>query len=178
MSDTRGERRERFERLFADHYEPVLAYALRRAMREAAEDAAAETFTVAWRRLEDVPGDARPWLFGVARRVLSGQRRGDRRRVSLQTRLAGEPTSAPTTTAPVGLLPALARLHEQDRELLLLVGWEGLAPVEAARALGLSRIAVRVRLHRARKRLAAELQAESADPIAPAVPVDLRVEEA
>lgn len=178
MSNTRAERRDRFERLFADHYEAVLAYALRRAAREMAEDVVAETFTVAWRRLEEVPREARPWLFGVARRVLSGQRRGERRRASLQTLLAAQPAPASAAAAPIGLLPALARLHERDRELLLLIAWDGLAPVEAARALGLSRMAVRVRLHRARKRLAAELKAESAyqPHVSPAV--DLRVEEA
>lgn len=177
MSDASGEGRQQFERLFADHYEAVLAYALRRAAREVAEEVAAETFTVAWRRLEDVPRQPRPWLFGVARRVLSDQRRGERRRASLQARLAAQPAPRSSSVSPVGVLPALARLREQDRELLLLVAWDGLGPAEAARALGLSRIAVRVRLHRARKRLAAELDAESEQ--APALPlaVDLRAEE-
>jgi RNA polymerase sigma-70 factor (ECF subfamily) len=44
-------------------------------------------------------------------------------------------------------------LHESDRELLALVAWEGLAREELALALGTSRAAVRVRLHRARRRL-------------------------
>lgn len=176
MSDTRGERRERFERLFADHYEAVLAYALRRAERGAAEDVAAETFTVAWRRLEEVPRDARPWLFGVARRVLSDQRRSQRRRASLQARLAAQPAPNPSSARSIGVLPALARLREQDRELLLLIAWEGLEPAEAARALGLSRIAARVRLHRARKRLAAELDDENEQALPPPVAVELKVE--
>lgn len=178
MSKTRAERRDRFERIFADHYEAVLAYALRRASREVAEDVAAETFMVVWRRLEDVPREARPWLFGVARRVLSGQRRGERRRASLHARLATQPAPAPAAATAAGLLPALARLQERDRELLLLVAWDGLAPVEAAQALGLSRIAVRVRLHRVRRRLAAELEADNAHHATASPAVDLRIEEA
>lgn len=177
MRSEQEERRQRFERLFADHYEAVLAYALRRAARELAEEVAAETFTVAWRRLEDVPREPRPWLFGVARRVLSDQRRGERRRASLRARLAAQPAMNPGSAGPVGVLPALARLRERDRELLLLVAWEGLEPAEAARALGLSRVAARVRLHRARKRFAAELDAESDQAPAPPLAVDLRLEE-
>lgn len=177
MSDAQRDRQQRFETLFADHYEAVLAYALRRVVRELAEEAAAETFTVAWRRFEDLPREPRPWLFGVARRVLADQRRSQRRRASLQTRLAAQPAPNPSSAGSVGVLPALARLREQDRELLLLVAWEGLEPAEAARALGISRIAVRVRLHRARKRLAAELDAESEQALAPPVAVELRVEE-
>ena len=68
MSDTRGERRQRFERIFADQYEAVLAYALRRAAREVAEDVTAETFTIAWRKIDNVPADALPWLYAVADR--------------------------------------------------------------------------------------------------------------
>jgi RNA polymerase sigma-70 factor (ECF subfamily) len=175
MSDTRAQPRDRFEQLFADHYEVLLAYALRRATRDVAEDVVADAFVVVWRRLDDVPDDARPWLFGVARRVLADQRRGERRRAALRARLAQQPGDAPVTNGSTGLLAALARLPESDRELLLLVAWDGLAPVEAARALGLPRIALRVRLHRARKRLAAELKAEEAHDVAA---VDLRVEEA
>ncbi|MBA2641562.1 MAG: hypothetical protein H0U82_01380 [Actinobacteria bacterium] len=83
--------RERFERLFADHREALLAYALRRATQEAAEDVVVDAFMVVWRRLDDVPHDARPWLFGVARRVLADQRRNAWRRASLPARVATQP---------------------------------------------------------------------------------------
>jgi DNA-directed RNA polymerase specialized sigma24 family protein len=66
---------ERFEGLFRQNYAAVRAYALRRAPHDVAQDVAAETFLVAWRRLDDVPDDALPWLYGVARRVLANQRR-------------------------------------------------------------------------------------------------------
>ena len=49
----------------------------------------AETFLVAWRRLDDVPADALPWLYGVARRVLANQRRSADRGAALERRLAG-----------------------------------------------------------------------------------------
>jgi RNA polymerase sigma-70 factor (ECF subfamily) len=48
---------------------------------------------------------------------------------------------------------ALAELDERDREVLMLMAWEGLSGREAAAALGCSDTAYRIRLHRARKRL-------------------------
>ena len=67
---------ERFTALFEATRLPLLAYAVRRVADPAdAADVVAETYLVAWRRLDDVPAgaDARPWLFGVARRVLAGR---------------------------------------------------------------------------------------------------------
>ncbi|HEX6652604.1 MAG TPA: sigma factor, partial [Thermoleophilaceae bacterium] len=75
-------RGERFERMFRDSYPLVRAYALRRAAPEGAQDVVAETFLVAWRRLEDVPEDPLPWLYGAARRVLANQRRSAARGVA------------------------------------------------------------------------------------------------
>jgi len=72
-----------FDRLYDTHARAVLAYALRRtASADDAEDAASETFIVAWRRLDRVPGvdEALPWLFGVARKVLANPRRAAARR--------------------------------------------------------------------------------------------------
>jgi RNA polymerase sigma factor (sigma-70 family) len=153
-------RRARFERLYDAHYAAVLAYALRRSERTVAHDVAAETFLVAWRRLGDVPADAVPWLFAVARRVLANERRADSRRAALVERMRA--TSAPR---PAGdgtergelLKEALARLPERDLEALALVAWEGLTTAQAARAMGCAAPAMRVRLHRARRRLARAL---------------------
>ena len=64
-------RRERFAQAFEEHFRAVSAYALRRTTPAEAEDAVAETFLVAWRRLDELPDDAKPWLLGVARRVLA-----------------------------------------------------------------------------------------------------------
>ena len=63
--------------MFDEHHPRVLRYALRRCTSaEAAEDAAAEVFLVAWRRVDEVPPDSLPWLFATARRVIANQRRG------------------------------------------------------------------------------------------------------
>jgi RNA polymerase sigma-70 factor (ECF subfamily) len=159
---TESDRRDRFERMFHAHYGHVLAYAQRRAQSHVAQDVVAETFMVAWRRLDHVPTAAElPWLYGVARRVLANELRGDRRRGALVERAGSAQAPAAVDAAgDVPLVQALARLGARDRELLLLTAWEGLSPAEAAAAMGCSRAAVRVRLHRARKRLATELEQE------------------
>ena len=56
------------------------------------------------------------------------------------------------------MIEALAGLRDGDRELLMLVGMEGLSPSEAAQVLGISMVTTRTRLHRARRRLRARLQ--------------------
>src|SRR5688500_7703162 len=90
-------REERFEGLFRENYPAVRAYALRRTSGDGAQDAVAETFLVAWRRLDEVPSDALPWLYGVARRVLANQRRTTDRGAALERRLAG---AAPRIAEP------------------------------------------------------------------------------
>jgi RNA polymerase sigma-70 factor (ECF subfamily) len=156
-------RSERFECVFRENYALVRAYALRRAPRGIVQDVVAETFLVAWRRLDDVPDDPLPWLYGVARRVLANQLRAMHRGAALERRLAG---SLPATGSgdPSERISdaeivrtALGRLSDRDREALTLVAWHGLSGARAARAAGCSRAAFAVRLHRARARLAAEL---------------------
>jgi RNA polymerase sigma factor (sigma-70 family) len=153
----------RFSRLYQDHEREILRYALRRSEEpEDAADVVAETFLVAWRRLGDVPlgEEARLWLYATARRVLANQTRGVKRRTRLAERLRQElrrqlPAPAPGERGEV--LEALAALREGDRELLMLVGMEELTPNQAARVLGISTVAARTRLHRARRRLRARL---------------------
>jgi RNA polymerase sigma factor (sigma-70 family) len=157
MTSPEHERRARFERLFEAHYAAVLAYALRRTHHDAASDVTAETFAVAWRRLDHVPrDDALPWLYAVARRVLANEHRGARRRAALTERLrVTPPPPTPPPEPAAGLLDAaLARLPDRDREALLLVAWEDLSTAQAAQVMGCSATAMRVRLHRARRRLA------------------------
>ena len=171
MDVTDGARAERFGMLYGAHFSAVLAFALRRAATpEDAADIVAETFLVAWRRLEEVPlgGDARPWLYGAARKLLANQRRGAGRRDRLGDRLRRElPTVVPghadrlAAVAPVGA--ALGRMRPLDREVLELTLWEGLEPREVALALGLTPGAVRTRLNRARARIRAELGGADGD---------------
>jgi RNA polymerase sigma-70 factor (ECF subfamily) len=155
-----------FERLFRETRHDLLAYALRRSPSpEDAADAVAETYLIAWRRLERVPGgdEARLWLFGVARNVL---RKGVKRRHGcdrLVDRLARELRASGVGEASVAderletIRNALACLPGRDRELLTLRAWEGLTAQEIAAVTGMSANVVRVRLHRARKRLKKEL---------------------
>ena len=157
-----AEHEDRFRSVYASCFEPLLAYALRRVEQPAdASDVVAETFLVAWRRGRELPAgdEARLWLYGVARRVLANQQRGDRRRERLGERLRQRLTVAvtadPGTEVPerLAVRAALSRLGELDREVLSLTVWEGLQPREVAQVLGLSPAAVRTRLSRARARL-------------------------
>lgn len=156
-----GDERQRFEHLYDAHRRDLLAYALRRATPQEAQDAVSEAFLVAWRRISDVPADPLPWLIGITRRTLANQRRAGRRRTALVERIAAEPAQQPRDPADRGprgeTLRALATLSERDREALCLVAWEGLTPGEAAEVLGVPATAFRVRLHRARRRLAVAL---------------------
>ena len=162
----------RFERLFRDHADAVHRYAWRRDA-DGADDVVAETFAVAWRRLAAVPvGTAElPWLLAVARRVRANALRGQRRRAALTERLGSErrATTAVAIVDDLGLHEALARLPERDRELLMLVCWEGLDHAATACVMGTTRANVAVRLHRARRRLARQLRELSDDGAVAAV---------
>ncbi len=167
-------RRQRFEHLYRAHRGDLLAYALRRATPQEAQDAVAEAFLAAWRGLDRVPGDPLPWLIGITRRTLANQRRGTRRRTALVERIAGEGTPEsrdPADRAERGAtLRALATLGERDREALCLIAWEGLTPAQAAEALGIPGTVFRVRLHRARQRLAVAMGEREPGGHAPPVP--------
>jgi RNA polymerase sigma factor (sigma-70 family) len=163
------DRERQFERLYEASYGAVLAYTRRRAANGSdAADATAETFMVAWRRLDEVPeGEALPWLYGVARRVLANQRRGNRRRTDLSMRLRGQPHAAVEIDGRVEaeedrrrVRSALARLKESDQEILRLTAWEELSHRDIALVVGCSEASVAVRLHRARNRLGREIEKE------------------
>ncbi|MET8004569.1 RNA polymerase sigma factor [Nonomuraea glycinis] len=158
-----------FEELYVAHYQAVATYVRRRTdVPDDIADVIAETFTTAWRRLPDVPGgdEARLWLYGVARRVLANHHRARDRRSALATRLRQEAATWAAATPDRdrnAANQAFKRLSGDDRELLALVGWEGLGIAQLATVLGSSRGSVRLRLHRARKRLARELAAADLD---------------
>lgn len=147
-----------WEWLYAEHADRVLAYARRRVDPQDAPDVVAETFLAAWRRREAIPTDALPWLYAVARNVISNSRRAERRRDALHGRLAvvrtgdGEDPVARVDDHTV-VISALRQLPPMEREALMLVTWEDLEPHRAAAALGCSAAALRVRLHRGRRKL-------------------------
>jgi RNA polymerase sigma-70 factor (ECF subfamily) len=170
------EREERFRLVHEAHAPSVKSYVLRRGASSAADDLVAEVFLVAWRRFDEMPADPLPWLIGVARRTLSTQRRGERRRHALRERLSGEAATQAHITQRAGhespVLSALARLSENDRELLLLIAWDGLSPAQAGAVLDLKPGAARMRLHRARGRLERALQREQDEPCPEAMPME------
>jgi RNA polymerase sigma-70 factor (ECF subfamily) len=147
----------RFNELF-DHLGSVIAYARRRGGVDP-DAIAAEVMAIAWRRLPTVPdGDPLPWLFATARNLLMNEwRRDAHERAAVTRRDGGDFAPAPTLGLDPALESALRRLSLDDREALILVAWEELTPTEAARSLGISATAFRVRLHRARRRLRAAL---------------------
>jgi RNA polymerase sigma-70 factor (ECF subfamily) len=151
--------RQQFEALYAEHAGAVRAYAMRRGPVADADDIVAEVFLITWRRLQDVPADARGWLLAVARRVQSNARRGSSRQEALRVRLEHERPQAERQVLPADhyVIEALLGLRENDREALLLIAWEGLSNRDAARALGVRESTFGVRLHRAKRRLASAL---------------------
>lgn len=150
----------RFDLMYEQSSEPILRYFLRRlSSSDAAADATADVFVVAWRRIDEVPhGDeSRLWLFGVARLTLMNEMRRTRRHDNLTERLRNEllASHAPAHSGSAGdsVRAAMAILSESDRELVMLTSWDGLKPGEAARVLNIEPRVARVRLHRARRRL-------------------------
>lgn len=171
-----------FEDVFRRHHAAVRAYVVRRRPTEA-DDVMAEVFTIAWRKRDEIPEHVLPWLYGVASREVLRTLRETSRYASLHTRLSGQadhpiPDSANevadrvSAAGPVN--QALGRLPGPDAEVLRLWAWEQLEPIEIATVLGVSAVAARVRLHRARKRLEAVLAAQARNPTDPAPPRSTR----
>ncbi len=159
----------RFREVYARHYPDVVRYGLRRLDDlTAAEELAQEVFLVAWRRRVELPSRTLPWLYGVARRLLANHWRARRAApafVELTETAALDRHDG--VVRLVDVRSALFQLSEDDQEILRLVGWEQLSLAEAALVLGCGLATAKVRLHRARRRLA-ELLAEQRVP-APAV---------
>jgi RNA polymerase sigma-70 factor, ECF subfamily len=152
--------RERCEELYRAHADRVHAYARRRSDDQTADEIVAEVFLIAWRRLDSIPEDALPWLLGVARKTLANHRRAKSRAAALSARIGASLETATEAAGDHAVLEALATLDPRDREVLLLIAWEGLRQEEVGTVLGVSRGAVATRLHRARKRLADALAAQ------------------
>lgn len=158
-----AERQRRVADLYESYSPHIASYAGRRASSCDASDVVAETFLTAWRRVDDIPEEphALPWLYGVARRVLANQRRGNQRRTQLHDRLAWEVPRAQVDTTRLEVADDFSRvskaineLSDADAELIRLTAWDGLSPSELADSMGIEPNAARQRLHRARRRLA------------------------
>jgi RNA polymerase sigma-70 factor (ECF subfamily) len=156
------EARARFDVLAAEVVEPVRRFLARRTDRDTADDVLAETLLVCWRRLDQVPEPALPWVYGVARNCLANAERSDRRQRRLAARItvvdppqevSGEPEQPDERVAAV-----LSTLRPEEAELLRLWAWEQLGPSQIAEVLGVTANAVSIRLHRARAKFVEELR--------------------
>ncbi|MEU6196279.1 sigma-70 family RNA polymerase sigma factor [Streptomyces sp. NPDC047061] len=158
---------EVFAAAYRRHYWAVSRYVARRldGRTGEVEEVVAEVFTVAWRRRADLPAAPLPWLYGVARNCLANAVRGYGRRRRLLDRVGNDDTAhrrhvvdSPGSERPGAWVhEALARLSPADQEVLRLTAWEELGVDEVAVVLGCGKRAAAMRLHRARRRLRAEI---------------------
>ncbi len=149
---------ERFRELHTATYADLVRFAERRVPPAEAEDVVAAVFLVAWRRFADVPADARPWLFAVARKTIANQNRSLRRRGAVDLRMVEDIPAEPDAAGDrIDLVRAWWTLDPADREVLALVAFDGLTGDQAATVLGCRRSAFSMRLARARRRLRSAL---------------------
>lgn len=160
--ETEADRRARFEELARELIDPLRRYLARRTDPATADDVLSETLLVCWRRLDDVPDNAFPWAYGVARKCLANAERGERRRMRLVAKISVvAPPDQETPQAGArddDLLEAMAAMRPEDAELLRLWAWERLTPAEIATVLQITANAASIRLHRAREKLREELR--------------------
>lgn len=162
--------RKRFETLYAAHRSSIVRYLRRRLGDDAAEDAAAEVFLRAYRRidtLESSVAEARPWLYGIAEYVVLERWRAETRRLRLLERVGErarsasavgaadetDATSGSTAELAPDVVSALLNLSADDRSTLLLAVWGELSYDEVAAALDIPVGTVRSRIARARRQL-------------------------
>ena len=154
-----------FETIFDRHFDAVHRYLGRRAGRERADDLASQTFVVAFERRATFRRDAssaRPWLLGIATKLLANDCRAEQRLLETLGRLSGDARHAigPVSSGPGSdsdLAAALAKLDPAQRDVMLLHAWGELSYEEIADALGIPVGTVRSRLSRARESLQAQL---------------------
>ena len=167
MTDADMERREQcFDAMFREHVAGIASYCRWRLDSPCdGQDAVGEVFLIAWRRLDEVPGGdgTRPWLYATARRVMANQARANARRSKLREKLRAQPADGANDDDPLAgrVREALAALGSRDRETLLLAEWEGLTPAEIAVVVERPAVAVRSRLHRARRRFRAAFESQA-----------------
>lgn len=157
------DRRQRFEAVVDEVFDPLQRYIRRRIDADRADDILSDVLLTAWRRFDDAPaGRVLPWCYGIARRTLANARRGQRRHLELVERLQAQPQQPneadPADSGPdAELSEALDSLSDDDREIVVLWAWEQLEPREIATVLDISVNAATLRLSRARSRLANKL---------------------
>lgn len=172
----------RFRDLYVRFYEPVHSFLRRRADEETARDVAANTFLVAWRRLDAVPQvEPLPWLIRTARLTLANEIRRDNRRKAYARRAQADVRYDAQVTADLAdsvaeterIRLALLDLPSADAEILRLTAWEDLDTRQVAMVLGCTVAAAKVRLHRARRKLAVLLD-DPTSPRSTSIPHEVR----
>lgn len=168
--------RERAAELFSEHAAALGRYARARVGAADAEDVVAATFLRAYRARDSWNpslGSEAAWLFGIASNEIRNHRRSEQRRMRLLSVIPPPMQMGSVESATVEridaqravarLVPHLQRLHELDRDILLLNAWAGLSPTEIAQALGMVPATVRTRLRRTRERLRRSVSANGSD---------------
>ncbi len=160
-------REQEFAAFFAATYADLLRFVQRRIHPVQAEDVVADVYLVVWRRFDQLPeppGQRKAWLFGIARRTLFNAARGHGRQHALAVRLINlappeshDSTEADLTALRVDISAAWPRLSAVDQEALCLSVLDGLDAPSAARVLGITPVAFRLRLSRARRALRARI---------------------
>ncbi|MFD5911133.1 RNA polymerase sigma factor [Streptomyces massasporeus] len=166
-----------FEEFYRRHVDAVLRFVARRVDDpHTAADLTAEIFLA----VLDSAGTYRPrlgsetaWLYGIARNVVSSERRRIARETARDLRISGRRLLEPDDIARIEdkldaespgrrVLDALSRLPEGERAVMELIAVDQLTVTEAAAALGIRQVTARVRLHRARKALREETDGRTA----------------
>jgi len=154
----------RFEYMYTTHRDAIWSYVVRRVMRDDVDDAVAEVFTVAWRKMQQSPNpeEQLPWLYGIGKNVVRNTNRSSNRRQRLWKKVSSMPPSDEAGSdvqvvrnlEDTELLAAVSRLKPIDQELLRLRTWEELSIKDIAVVVGMSPKSVESRLVRIRKNLA------------------------
>lgn len=158
-----------FSEIFERHVRPVGGYIRRRVGADAVDDVLSETFLVAFRRRASFDLEtesARPWLLGIATRVVKSHRAAEARQwrafeasasaeaEGIEMPHAAADSRLDADAALRALAPRIAALAARDRDTLLLHAWGDLTYEQIATALGVPVGTVRSRLNRVRRKLA------------------------
>ncbi|WP_329266103.1 RNA polymerase sigma factor [Streptomyces pseudovenezuelae] len=168
-----------FEEFYRRHVDAMTSFLARRvADPHTVADLTAEIFLAVLdsaHTYRPSRGSERAWLYGIARNVVAGERRRVARETDRDRRISGRRLLEPDDIARLEdkldaqspgrrALAALERLPAGERAVLELVAVDELTVAEAATALGISQVAARVRLHRARRSLREQAESPGGEP--------------
>ena len=150
-----------FEELFSAHASDVHRYVARRHVGNDVDDLVAEVFTLAWQKWNEIPDDFElQWLYRTAWFVLANAHRKHSEIAIHTSEVQGfEADIADVVIEQAEMRRVWLEIPERDREILRLVAWEGLNPPEVAAVLGISLGGASSAISRARKNLAACMEA-------------------